>query len=221
MWLETIFTQWKGSARKYGNWISLSSFTLGEFSNWPQATLYWCLSTAFNGKRVADGTPSGSTWYRSDLQWETTPPPLEPRIYRVSFPRAARYVMCPVEVYKGGGMTRTNPQIYLVHSHMQDMVMILTADLLVTCLCYGRNSTAATPPPPSGNEAQNRKGGGWRRRSHRWVQQWSYDHTVCLWIHWHHANTWITSSQRRTMTDRKSFSTSRRRGRSGSDCQGS
>ena len=46
MCLATTFTRWEGSARKYGSWISSSSFPLDDFRNRPRAPLDGCLNTA-------------------------------------------------------------------------------------------------------------------------------------------------------------------------------
>ena len=49
----------------------------------------------------------------------------DPRLYRVSFPREAGSIVCPVGVYKGWLMTRTNLWIHFFHCHMQDTLVIL------------------------------------------------------------------------------------------------
>ena len=63
-------------------------------------------------------------------QWEAKmpplpPPPPYPRLYRVSFPRAARLVKCPVEGCEGRAPTFANLRIHFVHRHVRDMIVIM------------------------------------------------------------------------------------------------
>ena len=60
-----------------------------------------------------------------DIQWEANPPPLDPRLYRVSFTKAAWSVGCPVEFCKGWAMTRTNLRIHFVSHHVRYMIVII------------------------------------------------------------------------------------------------
>ena len=58
-------------------------------------------------------------------QREATLQPPEPRIYMVSFPRAASYIGFPVEACKGWMKMHTKLQIHFVHHHMWDAIVIM------------------------------------------------------------------------------------------------
>ena len=60
-----------------------------------------------------------------DPQRLKTPQPLDPRIYIVSFPRAAGPIGFPVEGCKGQAMMCTNLRIHFLHLHVQDTILIL------------------------------------------------------------------------------------------------
>ena len=53
------------------------------------------------------------------------PPPADPQAYRISNPREAFDIACPVEGYPGRAMVRIAIQNYFLHRHMQDMLVVL------------------------------------------------------------------------------------------------
>ena len=65
---------------------------------------------------------NGTGW---DSQWATAPLPLYPRLYRVSFPIAARSVVFPVEGCNGWAMTNTKIRIHSMHRPVQDTIVII------------------------------------------------------------------------------------------------
>ena len=51
--------------------------------------------------------------------------PEEAHHYRVSFPKTLEMIWCPVEGCWGQAMSRTNLQVYFVHHHVRDILVIL------------------------------------------------------------------------------------------------
>ena len=58
-------------------------------------------------------------------QWTAPMTTPDPRLYRVSLPRAARSIGCPVGSCEGRATTRTNLQIHFVYRHVRDTVVIM------------------------------------------------------------------------------------------------
>ena len=57
--------------------------------------------------------------------WDNNPPPAEPRLYRVSFSKAAWFIGSPVESWTGRRNNLTYLHIHFVHRHVQDTILIL------------------------------------------------------------------------------------------------
>ena len=55
----------------------------------------------------------------------TPPVTPDPRLNRVSLPRAASFIGCPVGGYEGQATTCTNLQMHFMHHHVQDMIVIM------------------------------------------------------------------------------------------------
>ena len=49
---------------------------------------------------------------------------MNPRIYRIYFPREAGSIRCPVGDCEGQAKTHTNPRIHFVHYHIRDTIVI-------------------------------------------------------------------------------------------------
>ena len=58
-------------------------------------------------------------------QWETPPFTLDPRLYRVYFPRAAVSTGFLVEGCEGQATIHTNLWIHFLYRHVQDTIVIL------------------------------------------------------------------------------------------------
>ena len=69
-------------------------------------------------------------------KWATTPAILDPRLYRVSFPRYTGYIGCLVGGCKGWLTTCTNLQIHFVHRHMRDTIVIIEEGNYPRPLCW-------------------------------------------------------------------------------------
>ena len=77
------------------------------------------------GDRVAGDTPPIPTQDGRVTQWEATPHLTDPRLYRVSFPRAARSVGFPVEGYNGRETMNKNLCVHFVHCHVWYTIVIM------------------------------------------------------------------------------------------------
>ena len=64
----------------------------------------------------------GTIWV---LQWEDNPPPPDPGLYSISFPRVTRFLECPLGGCGGRALPCTNLRIYFIHCNMRDMMKIL------------------------------------------------------------------------------------------------
>ena len=58
-------------------------------------------------------------------KWDNTPPPYDPRLYRISLRKSAWLVGCPVKDCRGRANNIINLQIHFVHCHMQETIVIL------------------------------------------------------------------------------------------------
>ena len=58
-------------------------------------------------------------------QWDNTPPPEDPRIYRVSLQTVASLIGFTIKVCRGRETIITNPRIQFVHHNVRDMIVIM------------------------------------------------------------------------------------------------
>ena len=52
----------------------------------------------------------------------------EPNYYRVVLPQKAMAIDFPVEVFPGRETSRTNLRLYLIHRHVEDIILVLNKD---------------------------------------------------------------------------------------------